>query len=89
MEKFTSGDWRINQRPHGKISIVGDNGQQVCLMWNSKERDDNANLIKASKDMYRALRPFAEFACSPKGECDCHNCVARDALAKADGGSHE
>ena len=29
-----------------------------------------------------ALKPFAQFACSPKGECTCHNCVARDLLIK-------
>ena len=27
-----------------------------------------------------ALKPFAEYACSNKGECECHNCVARDLL---------
>lgn len=28
----------------------------------------------------RALKPFAQFACSPPGTCDCHNCVARVAI---------
>ena len=28
-----------------------------------------------------ALRPFANYACSPAGQCDCHNCRARAALA--------
>ena len=27
-----------------------------------------------------ALKLFAQFACSPKGECDCNNCKARDLL---------
>jgi hypothetical protein len=33
----------------------------------------------------KLLAPFAAFACSPPGECDCHNCRARDALAEAMG----
>lgn len=27
-----------------------------------------------------SLKPFAQFACSPEGECDCHNCAARDLI---------
>lgn len=28
-----------------------------------------------------ALKPFANFSCSPPNKCACYNCVARDALA--------
>lgn len=44
-EKFTKGEWKINKRPHGKVSIVGESGQQVCLMWNSNYRNGNCDLI--------------------------------------------
>jgi hypothetical protein len=30
-----------------------------------------------------ALRPFANFACSPAGQCGCNNCKARDVLQRA------
>lgn len=36
-------------------------------------------------ELLEALRPFAAFACSPAGECGCHNCRARDVIAKAKG----
>lgn len=36
------------------------------------------------KDLEDALRPFARFHCSPKGECECHNCRARDLLEEAE-----
>ena len=32
------------------------------------------------KKLENALKPFAQFACSDKGECDCNNCQARDLL---------
>ena len=35
---------------------------------------------KRIKELEIALKPFAQFACSDKGECDCHNCHARDLL---------
>lgn len=69
IEKFTQGEWRTNQRPHGKVSIVGDHGQQVCLMWNSKEREANCDLISAAPDMYRALRKMVDMYIEDFG-CD-------------------
>jgi hypothetical protein len=45
----------------------------------------NATLFAASLDLVAALRPFAAFACSPPGECACHNCRARDVIAQATG----
>lgn len=87
-EKFTQGEWRTNQRPHGKVSIVGDSGQQVCLMWNSKERDANCDLISAAPYMYRALR---ELLSRIENDKDVRHwfideqAMAIKALAKADG----
>ena len=59
-ENWTYGEWRINQRPHGKVSIVAHDGHQVCLMWNCKERDANAGLIKAAPKLYAALRDLLD-----------------------------
>lgn len=36
-------------------------------------------------ELLEALRPFANYACSPVGTCQCHNCRARDVIAKATG----
>lgn len=33
-------------------------------------------------ELVEALCPFANYACSPVGQCKCHNCRARDVLAK-------
>lgn len=41
--------------------------------------------VAHTKLLVEALRPFANFACSPAGQCDCHNCRARAAIAKATG----
>ena len=39
--------------------------------------------LQADNDRLReGLKPFAVFACSPTGECDCYNCKARDLLAQ-------
>jgi hypothetical protein len=37
------------------------------------------------KELRKLLAPFAAFACSPPGECKCHNCKARDSIAGAMG----
>ena len=31
-------------------------------------------------ELVKALRPFAQCACSPEGECRCYNCIARDTI---------
>lgn len=40
-------------------------------------------LVERVKELEEAARPFANYACSPPGHCDCHNCKARDLLSKA------
>lgn len=35
---------------------------------------------KRIRELEGALQPFANFACSPPGECECNNCKARAAL---------
>ncbi len=46
---------------------------------------DTASLFAAAPDMLEALGPFASFACDEPhvGEPECHNCIARAAIAKA------
>ena len=43
----------------------------------------NGTLIAAAPDLAAALEPFAKFACDEP--CECNNCKARAALAKARG----
>lgn len=38
------------------------------------------NALEENERLRVALKPFACFACSPAGECDCNNCIARDLL---------
>jgi hypothetical protein len=39
-------------------------------------------LSPLERELVDALRPFANYACSPAGTCACHNCRARDVLTK-------
>ncbi|PSL23493.1 hypothetical protein [Dyadobacter jiangsuensis] len=39
------------------------------------------DLGKYADDLAEAIKPFAGYECSPPGECDCYNCIARDKLA--------
>ena len=41
------------------------------------ELTEAADEIQRLRDV---LKPFAQCYCSPPGECDCNNCVARDLL---------
>jgi hypothetical protein len=40
-------------------------------------------LERVNAELVEAVRPFANYACSPPGECECHNCRARAALTSA------
>lgn len=46
---------------------------------------DRTRLIATAPELLEALRPFANYACSPADQCECHNCRARDVIAKAEG----
>jgi len=45
----------------------------------------NACLIAAAPDLLEALRPFANFACDDWQTHGCYNCIAKQAIAKAEG----
>ena len=88
-EKFTHGEWRINQRPNGKISIVGGNGQQVCLMWNSKQRNGNCDLITTAAnasiklklmgyDPLKVLSAMPEIIGSIEQSCEINYLIGKD-----------
>ncbi len=53
--KFTAGAWKSTISNNGRNQICGDNGKQVCAMWNCKERDANSALIAAAPEMYALL----------------------------------
>ena len=71
-------NWNLEKNKDGKY-IYSD--VIFCYaLWQASRNavsDESVNRINALED---ALKPFARFACSPKGECDCHNCKARDLL---------
>ena len=96
-ENWTEGEWRINQRPHGKVSIVGRDGHQVCLMWNCKFRDGSAHLIAAAPELHEALKKVVEWFDAEDdhskttfhervGMANAAEKAAKAALAKARGG---
>lgn len=105
MNDFTKGEWNKNARPNGKVSIVGDSGRQVCLMWNDSNREANAKLIAtagttATKlaeqgyDAVKVLQLLPEIMEIVKTVSDA--CVYGDAtdlieqvLAKTEGESHD
>lgn len=72
----------------GASVIFAEDGNEVARVDEDRESDEEVyteHLMSASWDMYMALEPFANYACDEP--CDCHNCIARDALAKARGES--
>ena len=90
--KHTPGPWTayIPVSAGWYSGIDGPNREPVC--WTGKadttgfRKIEDAILAASAPELLKALEPFAKFACSPAGECDCHNCRARDAIAKARGG---
>lgn len=91
---FTPGPWTLATSCSWR-RIIGPEDEPVVMPTIQRSdnhpdlsiREADANLILAAPEMYEALVPFANFACDlEKGEiCDCFNCKAREALAKARG----
>lgn len=92
MNKHTNGPWTIPEHQwdddspesfKSLIRIADANGRyDVAYAADDSERmRSNATLIAAAPALLEALRPFANFACDVP--CDCHNCGARAAIAKA------
>lgn len=82
--QFTHGPWTVtadglNVKTATTDIMICENGGETSAI----EDKANARLIAAAPDLFKALKPFANFACSPPGECKCFNCKARDAINKA------
>jgi len=57
-----------------KAELKGKSECEIAAMvWRAES--DKAVLIEL-------LKPFSQFSCSPIGECDCHNCKARDFIVQ-------
>ena len=95
--RHTPGPWTHRDSGTGKVYVEGP-GTRVAR-WLVAEVDGrmhaenvaNAAFIvraaNAHDDLLEALRPFANYACESSCEYDpspCHNCIARDAIAKAE-----
>ena len=65
--KFTKGQWKATVSNNGRHQISGDNGKQVCAMWNCKERDSNAALIACAPEMYEMLNDISDILLSIGG----------------------
>lgn len=86
--RHTPGPWKVfNAGPHYNNQAIdnlqiqyGEDGE--CISDHVYTQAD-ARLIAAAPELLEALEPFAKFACDPP--CDCHNCKARSAIAKARG----
>lgn len=95
--KHTPGPWEWEEDDTGSMFLVSRSSIYGVLAVFVRGRDDygilvspfDAQLIAAAPELLEALDPFAQFACSPPGECQCHNCRARDIVAKAKGDSNE
>ena len=54
--------------------LTKDSGMGVYGMAELIGRDADQRI----RELESALKPFAQFSCSPRGACDCRNCRARD-----------
>lgn len=86
-DEITEGEWKAVESsgiygvPHLFQIQWSKDGECVAEIVHGEA---NATLLAAAKDLLEALRPFANYQCSPPGQCECHNCKARDAVAKAE-----
>ena len=93
--KYTPGPWKFvkgkfNGGAGSSVSGIGSircgsEGFYICEIEDADEHEANANLIKASPDLFEALEPFANFACDEWETHGCFNCIAKRAIAKATG----
>jgi hypothetical protein len=96
MSAFTPGPWNAVANSWQITTVYDAKQMPVCRLdledWGvdeeiqselEKRQSEVARLIAAAPELLEALRPFANYACDVP--CDCHNCKARAAIAKAGG----
>lgn len=99
MTQPTAGPWRVAAVSHSdKMTLVGSNFDADAEetknggMWIAQcigpDRDANAKLIAASRDLVEVAKDVAKLPCSTFGHEDmesgcCPSCRARQALIKA------
>jgi hypothetical protein len=94
--QHTEGRWYLSPETEGEweIRIGAENGPWILRLSSidgtiAERKEDEANCLRivqcvnAHDELVAALRPFANYACNVP--CDCHNCRARAAIAKATG----
>ena len=54
-DKFTKGPWNYTISKHGRRQISGQNGKQICILWNSDETEMNAKLITYAPEMLKFI----------------------------------
>jgi hypothetical protein len=75
------GRWHLQDNP----TAMRDEDEEWQDLYSSAQL---AALRKSHAELVEALRPFANYACSPRGTCACNNCIARDAIAMHQGADH-
>lgn len=72
LERYTV---KLSYEPH---KVMGG----VAVYLKDEVDAELSQLRQLCREMHNTLRPFANFACSPAGQCDCNNCKARAAIEK-------
>lgn len=52
--------WQYTVSKNGRHQISEVRGGNVCMIWNCKDKERNANLIAASPEMYELLEFISE-----------------------------
>lgn len=48
--------WKYTVSKNGRHQISEVGGGNVCMIWNCKDKEHNANLIAAAPDMYEEIK---------------------------------